>query len=163
MVPVCEIHNVPKKLVGKSKTYYHCTPCKTEYSRKWRAKNPEKNKELNQQYLERLRKEKPNYYKDRYSPAYAKDKQLKYLFGITLNDYNEMLKNQEFKCKVCGKEENVIHHRTGKSKDLSVDHCHETGKVRGLLCQRCNLALGMVKDDTNLLGLLTNYLNYKGE
>lgn len=59
--------------------------------------------------------------------------QLKKDFGITLDDYNRMAKEQNYLCLICGKPEN--------SKALAVDHDHETGKVRGLLCLMCNTKL----------------------
>lgn len=58
-----------------------------------------------------------------------------YLYGITIEDFNSLLKKQSGVCAICGKGPK------GKSR-LCVDHDHETGKVRGLLCYRCNMAIG---------------------
>lgn len=54
-----------------------------------------------------------------------------------------MLDFQDGKCGVCRKPEN--------GKALAVDHCHETGRVRGLLCSKCNTAIGLLKDSRELL------------
>lgn len=66
----------------------------------------------------------------------SKHNSLKRLYGISIFDYNKMLKDQNGVCKICNKEE-VLYNRT-----LAVDHCHTTGKIRGLLCMDCNKHLG---------------------
>lgn len=78
------------------------------------------------------------------------DAKLRRLYGITLEQYNEMLKRQDGVCKIC--------FRSPKKKSLSVDHCHRTGKVRGLLCDHCNRALGWLQDDPKLLARSIDYL-----
>lgn len=65
--------------------------------------------------------------------------QLKYRYGITLKDYDKMFDDQGGCCDICG--EIPFRH------SLQVDHCHETGKVRALLCRNCNTALGHFKDN----------------
>ena len=77
---------------------------------------------------------------------------LKHSFGITLDDYNKMFNNQNGKCAICGK------HQTEFKEALSVDHCHRTGKIRGLLCKNCNTALGLMKDNSKLLFEALRYL-----
>ena len=78
------------------------------------------------------------------------DKKLQKLFGITLTDYNELLTKQNHVCALCGKRP--------KKKRLSVDHCHKTGKVRGLLCGNCNTAIGLFKDNPIVLEKAIAYL-----
>jgi hypothetical protein len=73
-------------------------------------------------------------------------------YGITLEQYNELFAQQEGKCKVCET------HQTHLSKALVVDHCHETLKVRALLCSGCNLALGNVKENPEILIKLSHYI-----
>ena len=63
-------------------------------------------------------------------------------YGITKDTYMAMLEEQEWVCKICKKPETAKHPRTKTLKRLSVDHCHTTGKVRGLLCTSCNVAVG---------------------
>ena len=72
-------------------------------------------------------------------------------FGINVNQYELMLKEQNGKCYICNLED--------KSGALAVDHCHDTGNVRGLLCRSCNNGLGRFKDDVNLLERAIVYLN----
>ena len=72
---------------------------------------------------------------------------LKVRYGITFADYDAMLMKQDGRCAICRK--------PPKGRYLHVDHDHETGAVRGLLCARCNTALGHINDDKNrLLGLI---------
>ena len=70
------------------------------------------------------------------NPDKRKSAMLKYEYGITLDDYNKMFNAQEGKCAICKKHQNEL------KKTLCVDHDHKTGKVRGLLCGRCNAGLG---------------------
>lgn len=78
-------------------------------------------------------------------------------YGISLEDYEEMLKKQNKKCKICGSEE----YGRKSSNYFAVDHCHKTGKVRGLLCHQCNVGLGKFKDNEEILFKAIKYL--KGE
>jgi hypothetical protein len=88
------------------------------------------------------------------NPERTKNNDLKRLYGITLNEYTQMLTEQNNQCAVC--------HTTdpgGKHKKFMVDHCHTTGKVRGLLCKRCNIALGEVNDNIGTLQAMVEYLS----
>ena len=87
-------------------------------------------------------------------PDYHKDKHLRGVYGITLEQYNSILEFQEYRCCVCGKHESEV-----PRKRLYVDHCHKSGDIRGLICAHCNTALGMVKDDVEILYRLAAYLN----
>lgn len=78
--------------------------------------------------------------------------QLQHKFGITSSDYTVMLEEQSGVCKICKQPEPV------KGRSLAVDHCHTTGKVRGLLCGLCNGGLGKFRDNTQLLKEAINYL-----
>lgn len=74
---------------------------------------------------------------------------------FTYDDYNKFLIEQNFCCKICKL------HQSELKKTLSVDHCHLTGKVRGLLCQRCNTLLGMSCDNIKVLISAIEYLEQK--
>jgi len=76
---------------------------------------------------------------------------LKKNFGLTPEDVDRMLASQDGQC-VCGATD------AGFKKDWAVDHCHETQKIRGLLCHPCNVALGLLKDDPVRLRVLADYL-----
>jgi len=80
------------------------------------------------------------------NPRIAKNSELKRKFGITLDQYNQMLVDQEYKCACCG-----TLNPQGKGI-FHVDHCHKTGVIRGLLCHLCNTGIGKLGDD--LPGLL---------
>ena len=81
---------------------------------------------------------------------------LKRTYGITYKQYLELYKNQKGKCKICGSEgfKMAEYHKTL----LVVDHCHETGKVRGLLCHNCNRGLGLFHDSKDDLLKAIEYL-----
>ena len=77
-------------------------------------------------------------------------------YSISLDDYDRMNRDQNFLCKICRSEGFVMkdHHKLL----LVVDHCHSTGKVRGLLCHNCNRALGLLQDSLESLERAKNYL-----
>ena len=81
------------------------------------------------------------------------DIQLQHEFGITLREYENLLKRQNGKCACCGAN-NPGNNRTR----FAVDHSHQTGKIRGLLCFRCNVTLGHCNDDSDILQKLIDYL-----
>lgn len=78
---------------------------------------------------------------------------LKYRYNLDYDDYNKMYEDQDGKCAICGLNKDL-----GTSKGLLVDHCHETNKVRGLLCNNCNSGLGKFMDNIELLNNAINYL-----
>lgn len=80
---------------------------------------------------------------------------LKRAFNLTWEEYLEMLEAQDFKCKICKKDFEE------EWRSLNVDHDHETGEVRGLLCSNCNLGIGHFKHDIVLLSDAIRYLAEK--
>ena len=82
----------------------------------------------------------------------ARNSRYKWAFGITLDDYEAMFKEQDGCCLGCG------NHQSTFSKRLAVDHCHTTGAIRGLLCMSCNIGLGNLKDNIDTLKNLIKYL-----
>ncbi len=110
-------------------------------------------------------KEKYNAYMREYNrnnPDARRNVDFKRKFGITVDKYNEMLILQKGVCAICGKPESSIDHRTKQIRNLAVDHCHSSGKVRGLLCSCCNVAIGQLKDDIALLSSAISYLQRQG-
>ena len=80
-------------------------------------------------------------------------------FGITLEDYDTLFELQKGVCKLCNCPETKVNRKsTGLIKRLAVDHCHTTGKVRGLLCQDCNVGIGSFKDNVEVLQKAIDYL-----
>jgi hypothetical protein len=75
---------------------------------------------------------------------------LKNNYNITLEEYNQLFESQNGKCAICNKEQ--------QNKLLAVDHNHNTNQIRGLLCSKCNLALGLFYDNINNLKAAILYL-----
>ena len=81
-----------------------------------------------------------------------KEYNLKRLYGLSLERYQEMIRQQQNTCAICKKTDN------GPWKTLAVDHCHQTGQVRALLCAKCNKGLGQFNDSPELLQKAVQYL-----
>jgi hypothetical protein len=86
----------------------------------------------------------------------CRDARLKRQYGIDVNEYNKLLEEQNGKCAICGSEECT------SGKNFAIDHNHQTGEVRGLLCRACNLALGHLQDSPRLVKNAYQYLIDKG-
>jgi hypothetical protein len=122
---------------------YDCVPCARLAVKVYRQSN-----------LDKARKSwKASQKKHRdANKALYRDKQLQKNYGITLMDYSRMLEQQRGACAICSS----FGCKTGRA--LAVDHCHKTGRVRGLLCAACNRALGNFKDSTIILDKAKSYL-----
>lgn len=103
----------------------YCKECSKQRNKEWREKNPKASAE---------------------SSLWSRRK---FFYKITKEDFEKMITDQDYKCKICKKEINYSAH---------VDHCHKTQKVRGLLCRPCNQGLGFFYDDINLLNNAINYI-----
>ncbi len=110
-----------------------CKNCINTSHNLWIADNPEKRREQSR------RSNKKNWRKYRY-----------FRYGISLKTFDEMSNNQQGLCAICKK--------PPKSGMLHVDHCHSTGKVRGLLCGPCNTAIGLFEEDLCALESAIKYL-----
>jgi hypothetical protein len=109
-------------------------------AKQWHRDNPEKARE---------------YYAKRYmeSREQCRNRALERKFGITRAEYDQMLADQGGVCKLCDGKEPYP-----GSRALCVDHDHETGKVRSLLCTHCNSGLGMFRDSPDLLRAAAAYI-----
>lgn len=85
-------------------------------------------------------------YKDRIGLRRRREK-LKHRYGLSEQDFENLKESQNNCCIGCNKE--VL---------LCVDHCHKTGEIRGLLCRTCNAAIGLAKEDVEILKNLVSYL-----
>ncbi len=83
----------------------------------------------------------------------ARKSQLKRSYGLTEQEYEALLKKQDYRCAICRAKNGLV----GRGC-LAVDHCHDTGKVRGLLCGKCNRGLGFFQHDSKLLRKAIGYL-----
>jgi hypothetical protein len=87
------------------------------------------------------------------NPDKAKDFNLRRYYGITLAEYQDILEAQNGRCAICGTDV------PGGKGVFHVDHCHNSGKVRGLLCHHCNVGLGHFKDNESILLKAALYLS----
>lgn len=111
----------------------NCKACQATAARGWYARNPERAKANKRRFnLERS-------------------------YGLTVDQYDEMLQGQGGGCAICGMT-NLHVSVTRKQFQLNVDHCHDSGRVRGILCSRCNRALGLFGDDPAVLHQAIAYL-----
>jgi hypothetical protein len=76
-------------------------------------------------------------------------------YGLTLEAYDRLLQLQDGRCAICGKTDNG----NARCEPLFIDHNHQTGQVRGLLCSRCNHAIGLFHEDLDALGAAIQYLS----
>ncbi len=127
------------KLAANNKWRRKNTAKSTEYTMKWRNKNKERWTAYNKKWKAENKHRTRGY-------------ELKGHYGITLEQYDQMLANQNHSCKICKKHKDLF------KGPLVVDHCHETKKIRGLLCTPCNTALGLLKEDPILFVAAMNYL-----
>lgn len=124
-----------------------CKACSSAYYFKNKTAIAEKAKVFAKRHPDRLAKRRRN-------------AQLRYLYGISLKQYSDMLAAQDNACAICGKPE-AKRSYWGSPLSLAVDHSHKTNKVRKLLCRRCNLVVGQVDEDITLLRKLVNYLEHE--
>ncbi len=111
-----------------------------EIDKKSRAKNPARVKRNLAAFHER-------------NPGYTRDNSLRRNYGITSAQFAELLAVQGGKRAICGTDK-----PTGKGNSFHVDHCHEGGFIRGILCHKCNAGIGMLQDDPVILGKAIQYL-----
>lgn len=78
------------------------------------------------------------------------------MYGVPYSTYKELLVRQNNLCAICHKPEKSV--RLGKVRPLFLDHCHETKRIRGLLCHRCNIAIGQLDDNVSYLKNAIKYL-----
>jgi hypothetical protein len=89
--------------------------------------------------------------------SYYRDKHLEYKYGITQQDYENMLEEQNHKCGICG-----IHEKHAENSRLCVDHNHKTNVIRGLLCKKCNQAIGLLQDNADFCDAAGRYIRLHG-
>jgi transketolase len=124
-----------------------------ESKRKYRERHPERAREQNRKWREahpdQLKEQKRRWYlanRDRVALQ-----RRKYLYSILPDTYAQLLMTQNGVCAICGGNRN--------KQALGVDHNHITGSVRGLLCGKCNVIIGMADDDSGILRKAIEYLD----
>lgn len=106
----------------------HCLECNRQDSRRWRRENPEKLRES------------------------ARASQLRARYGMTQQDFDAMLASQGGVCAICGADD------PGNGRRWNVDHCHDTGTIRALLCAGCNIGIGHLGHDPARLHAAADYI-----
>lgn len=122
----------------KDGLYPQCRKCAAQAKKGSRKSDPE--------YQRQWRQRNPDKYR-----AISRRAELKRKYGITVSDYEGMYAKQEGRCAICKKAEEI----------LAIDHCHDSGRVRGLLCKACNRGIGMLQDSPELLESAVRYLKGK--
>ena len=152
-----------QKMAGKPAT---CHPKKVNWARglckncydKWLRKN-------NPTYVEKQRRNTAAWHKlhpekvrqnsrnflAKQQPDYERKRHLKRNWGITQGQYEEMLAKQDGKCAICLRPPKA-------NRNLAIDHCHETGQIRGLLCFRCNFGLSFFSESAEVMSRAARYL-----
>lgn len=115
----------------------YCAECQKAATRAWNAANRDRIKARNAAHAA----ENPDQRRRDHRQYWLK------MYGLDQASYAAMLEAQGGVCAICQQPERVIDSRTGEPRRLSVDHCHTTGKVRGLLCGHCNRGIGQFADD----------------
>lgn len=112
----------------------HCMDCKREIKRARRRKLVVRSREKEQNRLSVL----------------------KAVYGLSAHRWAKLMRAQKGRCAICGKKETSV--VKGGLASLSVDHNHRTGRIRGLLCRKCNTGLGMFKDSVKTMKAAITYL-----
>ncbi len=143
-----------------------CNPCRTLQADSWAKRNPERVRATRREWVAKNRERVRAYPRKTWAEltpeqrarktARSKVLHLKRTFGITPEDWQHMYEAQGGVCALCR-----VPGRVGKHGKLQVDHCHETGRIRGLLCGPCNVALGIFGDTVSALERVLRYM--KGE
>ena len=144
-------------------------PSRTEYHRAWRAANPEKVRAARQRHragqdVEKRREQVARYNADRVEykrqwsednaeriQARARARRIEAKYGLTSEAWNDLFESQDRRCALCKT------HKPGGA-GWATDHDHQTGQVRGILCNPCNLAIGLMADDPERLRAAADYL-----
>lgn len=128
--PLSELSSVTRQMKSGPRTYYNswCKPCANDYSKEHYAANRPTRQAQNKIWRTANPKKLRGYW-------------LKKTYGITLEEYDAILAGQQGVCAIC----------YGTYDVLFVDHDHDTGRIRGLLCNGCNTELGMFKDSPEFL------------
>jgi hypothetical protein len=139
--PVTEFFKSGKNKSGKEKIRGDCKTCAKKSTREWQIKN----KSEYNNYMASWRAK---------NPSKQHSAEIKRRYGLTILEYDQILINQGYRCKICDKK----HDPLTKRGRLYVDHDHSTRRVRGLLCGKCNVAIGNFDDNVKLLEKAIEYL-----
>lgn len=149
---------------GRPQTW--CKPCVNEYSREryasrpevqvavkararvWAKQNPDKRAAQARAMRARWKSERPESI-----ALLRRNWEIRKKYGLTPDDYDALLASQGGVCAIC--------RGAPAKRPFAVDHCHRTGRVRGLLCNRCNVAIGNFRDDAEIIQRALDYLQFR--
>ena len=123
------------------------TDDKKEYDRIRYQKNKDSIKARSKEYRKRrpdVGREAMKRFRNKLPKEAAKGRELKYKYGLSWEEYLILYDSQEGSCKICKTPLSLL--SENQTKTANVDHCHSTGKIRGLLCGDCNRGIGLLKD-----------------
>jgi len=107
---------------------HRCSACHSEVVKESKLRNPERTKKV------------------------AYKAHIKHMYGVDIKWVEQRLKEHNYKCKICSTDMQ-LHTNT-----VAIDHCHKTGKVRDIVCKKCNSAMGQFNDDPELIAKAIDYL-----
>jgi Autographiviridae endonuclease VII len=127
---------------------------------KWRARHDDPEARERRKQLRRERYANDAEFRERckkaarnIDPAKKREQRLRRTYGISADEFDDLIRKQGGGCAICKAPVG-----DGADRPLYVDHCHESGKVRGLLCSSCNFGIGKFRDDVSLLTRAIDYL-----
>jgi hypothetical protein len=130
MSKTCKVCGVEKNISDFYTGRKDCKDCKNAAARRIRIDQPERYAKYRKQHNQYLKKRR---------------------YGVTQDQFEKMLVDQNNMCKICGNE-------FKSTKDTHIDHCHDTNVVRGILCNNCNMALGQFNDNLDIMENAIKYL-----
>lgn len=149
--PISEFYNTKSYPDGKS---IRCKTCCNNSVRAWQQTHREKRKSWMRNWSEKNR--------EKIRRQSRKNRRLRE-YGITDEQYIAMWESQKGRCAICKcklrSEEDHVLGKNKSAKNQHVDHCHNSGKTREILCPRCNHVLGLIEDNVELMATMISYLN----
>jgi hypothetical protein len=139
----------------KERNSKRCSSCCNARSAKWKESNPEKVKEYKNKWSIK-NKDKIKIYKTKVTTENKRKHSIKTYYGVSWEEYLNIYQKSDGKCSICATPLSV--HKEQNKETACVDHCHTTGKIRGILCRTCNRGIGYLRDSPELLKIAAGYL-----
>lgn len=137
--------------------FSQCDYCRAqgrEKRRRWRVRYPGREKEL---YKETNRVSYCRKWRSTHKGS-CRNSYLKHNYGITLEEFQQMVEKQDGRCKICGQKPSSRQVKGQMKPGLCVDHHHESGRLRGLLCHRCNVMIGAAEENVKIFEQAIKYV-----
>ncbi len=177
IVKICSIHGplTIDQIYGVI-SKRECRACKSERAKLWhkakyerlaatpgaleefRKRKKDQNYKSRDKHFEDYTKQQKASQEKRKRSGKIYESQIKRLYGVTQEEYQVLFNAQNGLCEICNEPETRKSRTPGFICRLAIDHCHNSGKIRGLLCHSCNTAIGKFKDNTEILRKAIEYL-----